>query len=149
MNAQRFALILGIAFLIVGTAGYIPNLVTIPPEGADPSIALDSDLDNYVKGFGYLFGLFPVNFIHNSAHLLFGFAGIITSTSFLGARAYARIVAVAYLGLAILGLLPFTHTFFGLMPLFGNDVWLHIIIALPAAYFGFAPPEQTQLGTEA
>jgi hypothetical protein len=149
MDARRFTLILGIAFLVTGIAGFIPALVTIPPEGSDAYIALNAQTDMYAKGFGYLFGLFPINFMHNIVHILFGIIGIITASSFLGARAFDRVFAISYLGIAVLGLFPLTRTLFGTMPLFGNDVWFHVITALPAAYFGFAPPEQTQIGTEA
>lgn len=37
----------------------------------------------------------------------------------------------------MMGLIPGLDTTFGLVPLFGNDVWLHILLAAPAAYFGF------------
>ena len=39
--------------------------------------------------------------------------------------------------LSIAGLLPGLDTLFGLTPLFGNDVWLHALLALIAAYFGW------------
>ena len=38
---------------------------------------------------------------------------------------------------AVLGLLPQTNTTFGLIPIYGADVWLHAVIAAAAAYFGF------------
>ena len=40
--------------------------------------------------------------------------------------------------LAVLGCIPIANTLFGLMPIYGNDVWLHLATAIPAAYFGFA-----------
>jgi len=46
-------------------------------------------------------------------------------------------VAVAYGLLVILGLLPATNTLFGLIPVYGNDVWLHLVLGVVAAYFGF------------
>ena len=41
------------------------------------------------------------------------------------------------------GLIPGLNTMFGLMPIHGNDVWLHALIAIAAAYFGFAPVRAT------
>ena len=38
---------------------------------------------------------------------------------------------------AVMDLIPTLDTTFGLVPLFGNDVWLHVLLAAPAAYFGF------------
>jgi hypothetical protein len=50
---------------------------------------------------------------------------------------YARDVALIYALLTILGLIPATSTTFGLVPIYGNDVWLHAVLAAVAAYFGF------------
>ena len=37
-----------------------------------------------------------------------------------------------------MGLIPVLNTTFGLVPLFGHDVWLHAGTAALAAYFGFS-----------
>ncbi len=50
---------------------------------------------------------------------------------------YGKGVAVIYGLLTLLGLIPATNTTFGLVPIYGNDVWLHAGLALVAAYFGF------------
>ncbi len=34
-----------------------------------------------------------------------------------------------------MGLIPVLNTSFGLIPIFGHDVWLHALFALAAAYF--------------
>jgi len=36
---------------------------------------------------------------------------------------------------------PGLDTMFGMMPLFGNDVWLDALLALIAAYYGWAHHE--------
>ena len=51
-----------------------------------------------------------------------------------------QVVAVVHLLLAVMGMIPATRTTFGLVPIWGNDVWFHLLLALPAAYFGFAAP---------
>ena len=53
------------------------------------------------------------------------------------ARNYARGLAIFYGLLAIMGLIPGLNTTFGLIPIFGHDIWLHALSALVAAYFGF------------
>jgi Domain of unknown function (DUF4383) len=58
----------------------------------------------------------------------------------MSARGYFQLVAVAYGLLVVLGLLPATQTTFGLVPIWGNDVWLHGLLAIAAAYFGFMAP---------
>jgi uncharacterized protein DUF4383 len=42
-----------------------------------------------------------------------------------------------YAVLLVMGLIPGLDTVMGLVPLHGNDVWLHAGIAAVAAYFGF------------
>jgi hypothetical protein len=89
-----------------------------------------------------LLGFFHVNVLHNAVHLLFGVMGIAMSRSAANAVLYCRIVAVAYLLLAVLGLIPtanINHTF-GLIPIEGWDVGLHALIGAAAAYFGWAAP---------
>lgn len=140
---QYFALIVGIIFLLVGVAGFIPNLVT--PPAADPD-AVGLGLTN---GYGYLMGLFPINVLHNVVHLTVGILGILGSISLGSARLFSGVLALFYGALAILGLFPATQSTLGLVPIFGNDVWLHALTAAIAAYFGFfATPNLAELGEE-
>ena len=129
---RTFALIFGIIYLLVGISGFIPGLVS---HHADlPPIAVDSF-------YGRLLGLFPVNILHNIVHLLVGAWGLLSSRSVGGARLFGKGLAVFYGLLTILGLIPLTNTMFGLVPIFGHDVWLHALTALIAAYFGFVARE--------
>ena len=134
MKIRYFALAFGIVFLLVGIAGFIPAFVTTP---------LDMPRDLAIEaGHGYLFGLFPVNILHNLVHIAFGIWGLAAYRTLGNARLYARAVAVIYAILAIMGLFPVLNTTFGLIPLHGNDIWLHALLAAIAAYFGFvAKPE--------
>lgn len=126
---RYFALAYGIVFLLVGAAGFVPGLVTHPAQ--DPNLAVEA-------GFGRLLNLFPVNMLHNLVHIVFGIWGLAAYRSLSGARVYARSVAVIYAVLAVMGLIPMLNTTFGLIPLYGHDVWLHILLAAVAAYFGWA-----------
>jgi hypothetical protein len=81
--------------------------------------------------------MFMVSPLHNAAHLLFGLWGLAGSRSTGGAVIYFRGVAVIYALLAILGLIASTADLFGMIPLMGNDVYLHAALAVIAAYFGF------------
>ena len=129
MNTRTFALIFGVAFLLIGASGFIPGMLQ-PPHAGHPDIAVDSF-------YGDALGLFPVNILHNIVHLLFGVWGLLAYKSYGAARNYARSVAIIYAVLAVAGLIPGLNTMFGLVPLFGNDVWLHALLAAVAAYFGF------------
>jgi hypothetical protein len=129
---RRIALILGILFLLVGIAGFIPGL-TQPHSHPDVMVT---------AGLGLLLGLFPVNVIHNAAHLLFGVWGLMASRSDSGARGYGKVVAIAYALLAVMGLISAMrlYTAFGFTPLYGHDIWLHVVLAAAGAYIGFRRP---------
>jgi hypothetical protein len=131
MNTRTFALALGIALILAGVAGFIPGLVTQGPHvaGAAPAAGVS---------FGYLLGLFPVNGLHNLVHIAWGLYGVLAWRSLRGAQGFAKASTVVYGALVVLGLLPGLNTLFGVIPLFGHDVWLHALIAIASAYFGFA-----------
>lgn len=136
MAIRYFALIYGIVFLLVGLAGFVPGFVT-PFEPGDPDLAVNASS-------GLLFGLFPVNVLHNAVHVVFGIWGIAAWRSAVRARTYAQAVAVVYAIFAVMGFIPGLHTTFGLVPLHGHDIWLHLVLAGVAAYFGFvAKPVET------
>ncbi|HEX2168247.1 MAG TPA: DUF4383 domain-containing protein [Longimicrobiales bacterium] len=121
-TAQLGALIFGIVFLLVGILGlFVPN-----------GMGMDADMETA----GRLFGLFPVNLLHNIVHLAFGAWGIAASRSHEGSRSYGKIGAVVYGLLVVLAFL--SPTMFGLVPIGGNDIWLHAILTLGLAYIGFA-----------
>ena len=130
MNVRTFALIYGVVFLLIGVAGFIPGLLT-PLDAVEHDLAVE-------QGAGQLFGLFPVNILHNIVHIVFGVWGLAVYRSTSGAVTYARSVAVIYAVLMIMGFIPGLETAFGLVPLHGNDIWLHALLAAIAAYFGFA-----------
>jgi hypothetical protein len=61
-------------------------------------------------------------------------------------------MAVGLSAFTLMGLVPALHTAFGLMPVYGHDVWLHGLEALLAAYFGFVArpqPAHAPLSTHA
>jgi hypothetical protein len=41
-----------------------------------------------------------------------------------------------------MGILPITNTTFGLMPIYGNNVWFNLLTGIVAAYFGFVKPAE-------
>ncbi len=129
MSTRTFALAFGIVFLLAGASGFVPGMLHPVPAGAPPLTV--------PMGYGLVMGLLPVNVLHNLVHVLFGILGIVAYGGLFAPRVYAQIVAVAYGLLVILGLLPATNTLFGLIPIYGNDVWLHLVLGAAAAYFGF------------
>jgi hypothetical protein len=146
MSTRSFALVLGLVFVAAGVAGFIPVLAHPEAGAALAGNAAAGAPPPRLLGPGddMLFGLFPVNPMLSGFHLLCGLWGLAASRWRRPALSYARIVAILYALLAIAGLLPATQTGFGLVPLYAKDVWLHGLIALAAAYFGWvtheAPP---------
>lgn len=132
MRTRYFALIVGIVYALVGLLGFIPGTHPLPADA--PMLSMEA-------GYGYLLGLFPINVLHNLVHLAIGIWGIVSYRSYSGARMFARGLAVLYLLLAVMGLIPGLNTTLGLIPIFGHDVWLHAITGIVAAYFGFAARE--------
>ena len=126
----RVAMVFGVVFLLVGILGLIaPGGMQM---GADPAPAM-------------VLGTFPVNLLHNIVHLLFGVWGLVAARSFAGAKTYATIGGVLYLVLAVLGY--FAPTTFGLIPIGGNNIWLHAAIGLVLAGIGFTAKETTATAT--
>ena len=130
MNTRTFALIFGIVFLAVGVLGFVPGVV-------------QNSMGEGLNQHGMLLGLFMISPLHNAAHLIFGLWGLAASRSTSGAVVYFRAVAVIYALLAVLGLITSTADLFGMIPLMGNDVYLHAALAIIAAYFGFVNKSRT------
>lgn len=109
------ARVFGVLFVVIGVLGFVPQLT---PDGL-------------------LFGLFPVNAVHNLVHILLGVWGLAVGGNAAGAVTYFKGLTIIYGLLMVLGLIPATNTLFGLAPIHGHDVWLHGVLAAISAYYGF------------
>jgi hypothetical protein len=125
------ALVFGIVFLLVGLLGFFTT----------GGMSMEADPATAPR----LLGLFPVNALHNAVHAGFGIWGLLAARSWGGARSYLRIGGAIYLVLAVLGLV--SPSGFGLVPIGGNDIWLHVVLGAAMAGIGFtsqpAPPTAT------
>ena len=119
-TVQRISQVFGIVFIVVAVLGFIQGGMSME---ADPELAPK------------MLGLFPVNVLHNLVHLAFGVWGLLAARSFTGAVSYARIAGVIYLVLAALAFVD--PTTFGLIPIGGNDIWLHVLLGAVLAGVGF------------
>jgi hypothetical protein len=111
--AQRLAQVFGWGFIIVGIGGFFASGLSMT---ADHTLA------------PRLLGIFPVNLVHNLVHLIFGAWGVAASRSLGATRAYLLGAGVIYLVLAALGYVA--PDGFGLVPLGGADIGLHVFLAL-------------------
>ena len=114
MSLTRIAvLIFGAVYVLVGVLGFL----------GDPIVA-DASHADMQSASGDLLGLFPINVLHNIVHLAIGAFLLWGATQHGRAVLSARVVGGVYLIVGLLGLVaPDT---FGLMPIGGNDVWLHL-----------------------
>lgn len=142
-NKERAcALTLGIIFLAVGLAGFVPGLTSFP--SGNPASATGVPGLVFDDGYGYVLGLFPTNFLHNAVHIAVGILGIAAASSLSGAIVFNQLFAIMYVLIALMGLFPITNTTFGVMPIFGNNVWFNALTAIVAGYIGFVKPVTTQ-----
>ena len=134
-TVRLLTLVYGIAFTLAGVGGFIPGLNQM--HGDDPNLHVEG------PGHGHLLGLFHVNVLHNLVHLTFGVWGLVAWTRGTHAsRLYGRGVAIIYGVLVLMGLIPLLNTTFGLIPIEGHDVWLHLVLAIGGAVFGFMPMDR-------
>ena len=134
MPVRSFSFIVGLIYTALGLLGLTSILVE--PSSAIPDIMTQVGV---TEGFGYILGLFPTNAFGGFVYVTIGLAGLAGSRAPEGAaRIFVDFFAVGLGLFSLLGIIPVANTFFGLMPLFGNNVWLHLATAVPAAYFGFA-----------
>ena len=124
-TVQTVALVFGVVFVLIAILGFL----------TDGGMSMEADLETAPR----VLGLFPVNVLHNVVHLLFGAWGIAASRTFSAAKAYCRTAGVIYLVLTVLGLIA--PTTFGLIPIGGNDVWLHALLGVVLAGAGFTARE--------
>lgn len=117
---QGAALAVGIVFLLVGIAGFIPGITT---NYGDLSFAgHHSDAK--------LLGLFQVSVLHNIVHLLFGIVGVAASRTWSGARGFLIGGGVVYLVLWLYGLLVDKESSANFVPVNAADDWLHLLLGL-------------------
>jgi hypothetical protein len=136
MNIRTFTLAIGVIYFLVGVSGFIPGLMK-PPAPDAPTLSTP---------YSMLLGMFAVNSMHNIVHLAFGVWGILAYKDIDDARLFSRSLAITYGVLGVFGLIPNLNTLFGMVPLFGHDVWLHFLTAAAAAYFGFVSPAMAGMG---
>lgn len=124
--ARTIVLIFGAVYVLIGVLGFIPGIAQEGTATGQPSTT------------ALLLGIFPINLLHNVVHLVLGAALLYGATSTAAAIAMARGVGVVLLLVGVLGI--FVPDTFGLMPIGGADIFLHLGTALVLLVVGFALP---------
>jgi uncharacterized protein DUF4383 len=112
---QNVARLVGIVFLLVGIAGFIPGVTTNLYDGLEFA---GND------GNAELLGIFKVSVLHNIVHVLFGLAGLALAATASGARTYLIGGGAIYLGLCVLGIVGGGDW----IPSNDADNWLHLLL---------------------
>ena len=122
---QNTARLVGIIFLLVGVAGFIPGITTNLYDGLE--FAGD-------EGNAEVLGLFEVSVLHNIVLGLFGVAGLALAVTASGARNFLIGGGAIYLLLALVQVLGAGEW----VPLVGADLWLHLALGLGMIGLGIA-----------
>ncbi len=120
---QQAARLVGIVFLLVGIAGFIPGITTNLYDGLD--FAGDGSEAE-------LLGLFQVSVLHNIVHALFG-VGIFMAATPDGARMFLIGSGAIYVVLFLLGIIGAGDW----VPINDADNWLHLGLAVGLLGLGF------------
>jgi len=121
---QTVALIFGVIYFLVGVLGFVGPLI-----GTSSFITITQDKHA-------LLGLADINLLHNLVHLAIGLAGLAAASSVANSRTFCQVVGVILLIVGLLGV--FVGNLFGILPLAGFDIPLHLVTGAVLAYFGFA-----------
>jgi hypothetical protein len=123
---QRVSVIVGIVFLLVAVAGFIPGVTTNYSTLQFAGHMSDAKL----------LGLFQVSVLHNIVHLLFGVVGLVCARSARAARRYLIWGGVVYLVLWVYGLVVGMGSDANVVPLNGADNWLHFVLGVGMILLG-------------
>ncbi len=116
---HAFAATVGLVFLLVGIAGFIPGITSNYDEleFAGP----DSGAE--------LLGLFEVSVLHNIVHLLFG-VGLVAAARYSWSRLYLLGGGLAYLGVVVFGLIVDQDSDANFLPINDADTVLHLVLSV-------------------
>ncbi len=133
---QNVTRLLGIVFLLVGIAGFIPGLTTNLYDGLEFAGQ---------NGDAELLGIFSVSVLHNIVHGLFGIAGLALAATASGARKFLIGGGAIYIVLWLLGLLGGADW----IPSNSADNWLHAGLGVVMIGLGVALTREQRVPTTA
>lgn len=127
LPVQLASLIVGVVFLLVGIAGFIPGITT------------DYDSMQFIghESTAMLLGVFQVSILHNAVHLVFGVLGILMSRTPAQARLFLLVGGIVYLVLWVYGLVVGHDSAANFVPLNTADNWLHLVLGVGMVALSF------------
>jgi uncharacterized protein DUF4383 len=133
---QNVARLVGIVFLLVGIAGFIPGLTTNLYDGLEFA---GND------GTAELLGIFQVSVLHNIVHGLFGLAGLALAATPSGARTYLIGGGAIYLALFVIGIIGGGDW----IPVNDADNWLHLLLGAGMIGLGVLTTRESRIASAA
>ena len=133
---QNVARLVGVVFLLVGVAGFIPGITTNLYDGLEFAGG---------DGTAELLGLFEVSILHNIVHGLFGVAGLALAATASGARTFLVGGGAIYLVLFLLGILGGADW----IPANDADNWLHLVLGVGMIGAGIVTTRESRVATTA
>lgn len=133
---QNVARLVGVIFLLVGVAGFIPGITTNLYDGLEFAGE---------DGTAELLGLFEVSVLHNIVHGLFGVAGLALAATASGARTYLIGGGAVYLLLFVLGIAGGADW----IPVNDADNWLHLGLGAGMIGAGVVTTRENRVATTA
>ena len=131
---QNVARLVGVVFLLVGVAGFIPGITTNLYDGLE--FAGD-------EGTAELLGLFQVSVLHNIVHGLFGIAGLALAATASGARTFLIGGGAIYLVLFLLGIAGGGDW----IPANDADNWLHLVLGVGMIAAGVVTTRESRVAS--
>ena len=119
---QTAALAVGVVFIIVGVAGFIPGITRDAPG--------DFMGENSPAS---LLHVFQTGILHDLVHLLFGVAGVVMARKWDTAKTYLIGGGAVYLLLWLIGMFSAMDW----LPADVTDHWLHFVLGLGMIALGF------------
>lgn len=130
---QTAALVVGVLFLAVGAAGFIPGLTS----GYDSMQIIGHE------SHAMLLNTFQVSVLHNVVHLAFGVLGVLLSRTAAQARLFLLVGGLVYLALWLYGLVVDFESAANFVPLNTADNWLHLGLGLAMVALSFLRRERS------
>lgn len=125
---RKAAVIVGIVFLLIGIAGFIPALT---PETGDVN---------------KLLGIFRVDAIHNLIHIVSGIAFLAVSGGIKSSKLLFQVMAVVYGLVTLVGFMVGEGgSVLGLFHTNTADNILHLLLTVAFAYLGFAKLDEHEV----
>ena len=125
---QTATMIVGLTFLVVGIAGFIPGITT------DYDTLAFAGTDSEAE----LLGIFQVSILHNIVHLAFGALGVYAARTARTSYLYLVGGGVVYLVLTLYGVVIDRTSDANFVPVNTPDNWLHLALGVGMIGLGVA-----------